>query len=161
MVNLKLDGFGEFLMMKSASISLEAIKLKLIKNRQLAEQPENGIVLSKEAVKYLIKALEYADSAFSNDIETILTKAGPEIIPILIKGLSSHHNNVKSTCAMVLIRIGQPSVEAVQQFYMRNANRSRVNWVCEFILNELGESIPEVEMVLDSPESLRTLEKVG
>lgn len=127
-------------MMKSATVSLEAIKLQLIQNRQFADQAENEFNLSKDAIKYLIKALEFADSSFTQEIETVLTKSGDVAIPALLKGLLSTSTNVKSTCAMVLIRLGEVAVEPLKQFAIRYSHRENVSWVVEFILDELGES---------------------
>ena len=149
-------------MMQSASISLEALKLKLIQNHPFADQTGQQVILSKEAIKYLIKALEYADASFASDIETVLTKAGVDTVPALVKGLSSQNNTVKSTCAMVLIRLGEPVVEAVKQFYIRNAHRNNLNWVGEFILSELGEPLPQAAIALpELTSNIRTLERVG
>jgi HEAT repeat protein len=154
-------------MMKSATISLEAIKLQLIQNTQFAEQRDKEFPISKEAIKYLIKALEHADSAFSQEIETVLTKSGEIAIPALLKGLCSTSNNVRSTCAMVLIRLGERSVEPVQQFYHRYHHRENLRWVAEFILDELSVPMPRVCGMVDAtteiPVELCTpeLEKVG
>lgn len=150
-------------MMKSATVSLEAIKLQLIQNRQFADQTENEFKLSKDAIKYLIKALEYADSSFTQEIETVLTKSGEVAIPVLLKGLLSTSTNVKSTCAMVLIRLGEAAVEPLKQFAVRYSHRENVSWVVEFILDELGESYscPKVIGEFALSVSPIELEKVG
>ncbi|MBY0403158.1 MAG: hypothetical protein K2X66_04610 [Cyanobacteria bacterium] len=149
-------------MMKSNMVSIEAIKLHLIKNTQFADQSDKVFTLSSEAIKYLIKALEFADQSFTLEIETVLTKSGPDSIPALIKGLNSASNNVKSTCAMVLIRLGEVSVEPVRQFYFNNITRPQVAWVAEFILDELCELVStESFMNQVQPSTFEpTLEKV-
>jgi HEAT repeat protein len=132
-------------MLKSAAVSLETIKLQLLENKNFTGTKENEFQLSKEAIKYLIKALEYADASFTQEIETVLTKSGEIAISALIKGLSSQNVNVKSTCAMVLIRLGEASVEPVKQFYLRTLGKPQLAWVAEFILDELGETYPRIQ----------------
>jgi hypothetical protein len=46
---------------------------------------------------------------------------------------------------MVLVRIGQPAVDDLKEFYVRNASRPRIRWVVEFVLNELGAQVPALE----------------
>lgn len=152
-------------MLKSAAVSLETIKLQLIENRQFVGQSEKEFQLSKDAIKYLIKALEYADTSFTQEIETVLTKSGEVAIPALIKGLTSPSMNVKSTCSMVLIRLGDAAVEAVTQFHLRNAHKANLCWIAEFILDQLGEPFVKVQFAEDSLSDFiadaRSLEKVG
>lgn len=148
-------------MMKTATISLESIKLQLIQNQQFASTAEQS--LSKEAIKYLIKALEHADPSFTQEIETVLTKSGEVAIPVLLKGLCSASMNVKSTCAMVLVRLGDVAVEPLNQFYHRHLGRENIRWVAEFILDSLGSRPARMEAVVDSvmSEDISTLERVG
>jgi HEAT repeat protein len=126
-------------MMKSATITLEAIKLQLVHNQQMTSMADPA--LSKEAIKYLIKALEHADPSFTQEIETVLTKSGPVAIPVLLKGLCSSSMNVKSTCSMVLVRLGEVAVEPLLQFYARHEARENIRWVAEFTLGALGEPV--------------------
>lgn len=131
-------------MMKSATISLEAIKLQLVHNQQMTSMADPA--LSKEAIKYLIKALEHADPSFTQEIETVLTKSGPVAIPVLLKGLCSSSMNVKSTCSMVLIRLGEVAVEPLVQFYARHEGRENIRWVAEFTLDALGVPVQRASM---------------
>lgn len=128
--------------MTSSPISLETIKFHLIWNKDFSFNREKQTVSLEEMIEFLIESLEEADYATANKAENLLTRIGKPAIPYLIQGLKSNHNRVKSVCAMVLVRIGQPAVDELKEFYIRNANRSKVRWVAEFVLNELGTQVP-------------------
>jgi HEAT repeat protein len=136
--------------MTSSPISLEAIKFHLIWNKDFSFTRENQTVSLEELIEFLIESLEDADKATATKAENLLTRIGRPAIPYLIQGLKSSHNRVKSVCAMVLIRIGAPAVEDLKEFYVRNASRptsrQKIRWVVEFILNELGSQVPELDV---------------
>ena len=131
--------------MTTSPISLETIKFHLIWNKDFSFNRENQTVSLEELIDFLIESLEDADKATANKAENLLSRIGQPAIPYLIQGLKSNHNRVKSVCAMVLVRIGQPAVESVQEFYIRNASRTKVRWIAEFILSELGMQLPNLE----------------
>lgn len=119
----------------SASPTLDTLRLKLIKTQQLTPATP---ISQQEIVQYLIQALAHADRAFSNEIETALTQLGFQAIPQLLKGLESPALNIRSTCAMVLIRIGRPAARPLQKLYRHHADNAQLNWVIRFILDEMG-----------------------
>jgi HEAT repeat protein len=123
-----------------APLNIEAIRLQLVQNNRTTGRYQ----LSSDAIHYLLKALEHADKEFSNEIEDALTRVGTSGIPMLLKGLKSSHNNVRSTCAMVLVRIGRPAVAPLLAFYERHAERANLAWVIAFVLGELGVDIAAV-----------------
>lgn len=144
--------------MKASAPTLDTSRFTLIQNQLFPEIPEIKAsetelvegqeirLLSKDAMKYLIRALEGADAIFSREIESLLAKAARQtpqmILGELIKALNSEHANVKSTCAMVLIRLGQHSVSPIKEFYLRNLKKKQPIWIAEFILDQLGEALP-------------------
>ena len=136
--------------MKPALKSLEALRLHLVENHNFTTVGEERQSVSLEdLIEYLIESVEESDPMSTAKVEGLLTRIGKPAIPYLIKGLKSGNANVKSVSAMVLIRIGQPIVDDLKAFYVRQANRNRIGWVVEFILSELGEQLPAVDEELD------------
>ena len=75
-----------------------------------------------------------------------MVRLGQQAEGHLLLGLKSSHSRVKSVCAMSLIRIGQPIVTDLCAFYISTPNRSKLRWIVEFILNELGgQQLPSLE----------------
>lgn len=138
-----------------APFSLEALKLKLISNRA---KSSSDPLLTKDGIRYLLKALVYADSGFSSEIENVLVKAGMLAIPELIKSLGADNLNVRSVAAMALIRLGQEAEEALVQAYPRYSRKASARWVFEFILQELGLDAP---LQADHSLAILSLDKVG
>jgi HEAT repeat protein len=143
-------------MMGQAPISLETLKLKLISGNML---PSSDPLLTRDGIRYLLKALAYADADFSAEIEYALVKAGSLAVPELIKSLASDNNNVRSTAAMALIRLGSLAEEALLQAYPKYSRKPSVRWVFQFVLQELGLEA-EAQQV-QQPLSVVALEKVG
>jgi len=135
--------------MKSASLSLESIKFNLIWNQEFPKTQDDKSVSLEELIEFLIESLEDADKVNATKAENLLTRIGKPAIPYLVQGLKSANNQVKSVCAMVLVRIGQPVLDELNEFYVRNAGRSKVRWVVEFIFNELGAAAPAIETVVE------------
>ncbi len=132
--------------MNAALKSFEAIKLHLVQNAHFTAIQDKESVSLEELVEYLIESLEEADTAQSSRAENLLVRIGKPAIPHLLTGLKSSHNNVKSVCAMALIRMGEWVVEDIKEFYVRNASRTKIRWVAEFILTELSEPIPAIDV---------------
>ncbi len=120
-------------------VNIESIRLKLIQGKAQSDQWD--VTFKKEGLRYLIKALAYADASFSSEIEEVLLKAGTVAVPMLIKGLYSKFANVRSVCAMVLIRIGDDAKQPLMDAYSQRLN-DNVGWAFEFILEELGVALP-------------------
>ncbi len=141
--------------MRQAHISLEALKLRLISS---AVQSASDPLLTKDGIHYLLKALAYADAAFSAEIENVLVKAGALAVPELIKGLSADNMNVRSISAMALIRLGKTAEDALLKAYPRTHRKASNRWIFQFILQELCLEVPQAA---DHPSYLVALERVG
>lgn len=137
-------------------VSLETLKLKLISN---TSKYEPDPLLTKDGIKYLLKALTYADASFSDEIENALVKAGALAIPELIKSLGAESLNIRSVAAMALIRLGQDAEKALMQAYPRYAKKASVRWVFQFVFQELGLELPSINTEQFYPSA--TLEIAG
>ncbi len=123
----------------------EDIKLELIKNQTPQSLSHSKkFMFSQEAIRNMVKALEFSDATLSNEIETFLVCSGEKALSEVVLGLNSSNLNVKSTCAMVMIRIGAPSIQVINAFYQAHRHPEALRWVVEFILGELGETVPQL-----------------
>lgn len=143
--------------MKQASTSLEALKLKLIRDNTKSH-PDFDPLLTTDGIRYLLKALAYADADFSAEIENVLVNAGALALPELLKALDTDNANVRSVSAMVLIRMGPLAEEALLRMYPKYSRKASVRWVLQFILQELGLDLPHAA---EPAFAMPTLIKVG
>ena len=141
-----------FVSMRSFPLSLDTLKPELIQNREYVFHQESTPVSMTELIEFLVESLEDADKAAACKAENLLVRIGRPATPSLIQGLKSSHNTVRSACAMALIRIGEPVVDDLKTFFVRNAGRPRVRWVVEFILEELGAQVPAQVLAIDARE---------
>jgi HEAT repeat protein len=142
--------------MTTSPITLENIKFHLVWNKdssfeQVSQRTDQPVSL-EALIEYLIESLEDADKATAAKAENLLTSIGKPAVPFLVQGLKANHNRVKSVCAMVLVRIGQPAIDSIEEFYLRNLNRPKVRWIAEFILDELGSQRPALEKAQSATE---------
>ncbi len=121
--------------------NMEAIKLHLIKTQTPVQDP--SFSFSQEAIRNMVKALEFADTTLANEIESFLVLSGETALSEVAKGLLSSNNKVRSTCAMVMIRTGVPSIQVVKNLYQTSRHPEAIGWVIEFILGELGQPLPK------------------
>jgi hypothetical protein len=126
-------------MMPEAPVSIETLKLRLISSSNNLNNTTDPL-LTKDGVHYLLKALAYADSEFSTEIENVLVKAGALAVPELIKSLHAESLNIRSVATMTLIRIGQIAEQPVLDAYPKHHRKNR--WIFDFILQEWGLKPP-------------------
>ena len=134
-----------------APISIEALKLRLVSNNSSSA---NDPLLTKDGVHYLLKALAYADAAFSTEIENVLVKAGSLAVPELVKSLASTNNNVRSVATMTLIRLGSAAEDALIKAYPRYSRKASNRWVFQYIFQELNLPLPEAQIESNGVVSL-------
>lgn len=122
--------------------SFDSIKLTLVDGEWSAPGIPVSTVTPDELVIHLIHALEYADPTFCQHIEKTLLRLGHKATPHLLQGLLSANTQVKSTCAMVLIRLGHTVVPQLETFYSRYGRRKESRWVLEFVFEQLSVTPP-------------------
>lgn len=86
-------------------------------------------------VNYFIEQLETADNKEKNEIENTLVNIGNEAVPELVDKLSVVTGKVRGIVAMILIRIGEPSIE-----YLRKAASTDKNleWIAKYLITEIN-----------------------
>jgi len=130
----------------SAVLTAKSIKLALIENnldRQATLIDDSAAVpFTTEALNSLVEALAFADKALSHDIETLLYKSGQAVVPLLLNGLLAANVNIKSTCAMALIRMGRTVMTDLNRFYDAHCHNTDLTHTLAFIYLELGSGLP-------------------
>ena len=84
--------------------------------------------------EYLDK-LETADNNAKNAIENELVRMGEEAVPSLVDSLQVVKGKTRGIVAMVLIRIGESSID-----YLRRAaeTNSDFEWVANYLITEIN-----------------------
>lgn len=123
--------------MNMADGSEKKTKMQILKNtsiKLLKNMDES--TLPTEAVPYLLKALESADPMLKADIENKIVEMGERVLPSLAQALKTTTGTVKGVVAMTLIRLGSPSIAALNNVFTTKEDR----WVAEYVINEIRGS---------------------
>ena len=82
-----------------------------------------------------IDKLETADNNAKNAIENELVRMGEEAVPSLVDSLQVVKGRTRGIVAMVLIRIGESSID-----YLRRAaeTNSDFEWVANYLITEIN-----------------------
>ena len=88
----------------------------------------------REVIPYLLKAAENVDAKTKNDIENHIVKIGDSGIPSLIDALKTTSGTSRALAAMVLIRLGNSSIEPLKAAYQ---DTTEFNWISSYIINEI------------------------
>ena len=83
--------------------------------------------------EYLNK-LENADNNVKNEIENELVQIGSDAVPSLVNSLQVVKGKTRGIVAMVLIRIGESSID-----YLKKAARtnSDFEWIANYLITEI------------------------
>ena len=81
-----------------------------------------------------VDKLEKADNIAKNEIENELVSIGEDAVPSLIESLQVVTGRTRGILAMVLIRIGESSID-----YLKKAARenSDFEWIAKYIITEI------------------------
>ena len=83
--------------------------------------------------EYLDK-LESADNNQKNAIENELVKIGREAVPSLVDSLQVVKGRTRGIVAMVLIRIGESSIDYLQRAAETNSD---FEWIANYLITEI------------------------
>ncbi len=83
--------------------------------------------------EYLNK-LENADNNVKNAIENELVSIGEEAVPSLVDSLQVVKGKTRGIVAMVLIRIGESSIDYLERAAKSNSD---FEWVANYLINEI------------------------
>lgn len=83
--------------------------------------------------EYLNK-LENADNNAKNAIENELVSIGEEAVPSLVDSLQVVKGKTRGIVAMVLIRIGESSIDYLERAAKSNSD---FEWVANYLINEI------------------------
>lgn len=83
--------------------------------------------------EYLNK-LENADNNAKNIIENELVKIGEEAVPSLVNSLLTVKGKTRGIVAMVLIRIGESSIDYLKKAAKENSD---FEWIANYLITEI------------------------
>lgn len=84
--------------------------------------------------EYLNK-LENADNNQKNAIENELVNIGKEAVPSLVDSLQVVKGRTRGIVAMVLIRIGESSIDYLEKAAKTNSD---FEWIANYLINEIN-----------------------
>ncbi len=83
--------------------------------------------------EYLNK-LENADNTIKNKIENELVNIGEEAVPSLVDSLQVVKGKTRGIVAMVLIRIGESSIDYLKKAAQKNND---FEWIANYLITEI------------------------
>jgi hypothetical protein len=115
--------------------SAVAVKLPLLANS--ITEPLTGALLIQ-----LLDSLATATTVATQRIESLLTQLAQQhqalVLPYLLQALLHASPQVQSTSAMVLIRLGSPSIMPLRQFYASHQYHNTLHHSVGFVLDQLS-----------------------
>ena len=86
------------------------------------------------AIDEYLNKLENADNNVKNAIENELVSIGSEVVPSLVNSLQVVKGKTRGIVAMVLIRIGESSID-----YLKKAAKSNSDfeWIANYLITEI------------------------
>lgn len=81
-----------------------------------------------------IDRLETADNTTKNAIENELVNIGKEAVPSLVESLQIVKGKTRGIVAMVLIRIGESSIDYLKK---AAANNHDFEWIANYLITEI------------------------
>ena len=88
-------------------------------------------------ISYLLKASENSDAKIKSKIENHIVKLGKKAVPALVESLFETDGPTRGMVAMILIRIGTPSITYLEQAVKNNPE---LNWISDYIIREIEGS---------------------
>ena len=88
-----------------------------------------------ETIAEILTKLETADNSNKNELENKLVSIGDKALPILVEELQSIKGLKRGVISMALIRIGQQSVQYLEDAARKNADCA---WVAKYLINEIN-----------------------
>ena len=98
------------------------------------ERNIKGIDMKSESVSELLSSVESVDAKKRNEIENTIVEMGSRVVPELVDMLQVIKGTTRGIVAMVLIRIGQESVD-----YLQNKAKadSDFEWIAQYLTAEI------------------------
>lgn len=91
-----------------------------------------------ESVNDILTKLENADNTTKNELENKLVNIGTSVLPQLVDQLQIVRGIKRGVVAMTIIRIGDASVEYLEQAARVN---KEFEWVAEYLIREIKGSV--------------------
>lgn len=85
-------------------------------------------------IKEYLNRLENADNNVKNKIENELVNFGKEAVPSLVDSLQIVKGKTRGIVAMVLIRIGESSIDYLKKAAQSNSD---FEWIANYLITEI------------------------
>ncbi len=86
------------------------------------------------SINEYLNRLENADNKVKNEIENELVNIGKEAIPSLVDSLQVVKGRTRGIVAMILIRIGESSIDYLKQAAQLNSD---FEWIADYLITEI------------------------
>ena len=91
-------------------------------------------IKNTDSVQYFLSKLENADNIAKNEIENMLVNIGSDAVPELVDQLQLVRGVKRGVVAMTLIRLGDASIECLQEAARANKD---FEWVAKYLITEI------------------------
>lgn len=86
------------------------------------------------SIEGILSQLENADNKSKNEIENMIVNIGDKAVPELVDQLQVVKGAIRGIVAMILIRIGEPSVDCLQRAAKSNKD---FEWIAKYLITEI------------------------
>ncbi len=101
----------------------------------LVKEEEMNLAETTRDINYFLTKLEDADNKSKNEIENMLVNIGDKAVPELVDKLQVVKGTVRGIVAMILIRIGEPSVDYLKRAAKINKD---FEWIADYLITEIN-----------------------
>lgn len=101
----------------------------------LVKEEEMNLAETTKDINYFLTKLEDADNKSKNEIENMLVDIGDKAVPELVDKLQVVKGTVRGIVAMILIRIGEPSVDYLKRAAKINKD---FEWIADYLITEIN-----------------------
>ena len=101
----------------------------------LVKEEEMNLAETTRDINYFLTKLEDADNKSKNEIENMLVDIGDKAVPELVDKLQVVKGTVRGIVAMILIRIGEPSVDYLKRAAKINKD---FEWIADYLITEIN-----------------------
>lgn len=101
----------------------------------LVKEEDMNLAETTKDINYFLTKLEDADNKSKNEIENLLVNIGDRAVPELVDRMQVVKGSVRGIVAMILIRIGEPSVDCLKRAAKINKD---FEWIANYLITEIN-----------------------
>lgn len=101
----------------------------------LVKEDKMNLTETNQNIDYFLTKLENADNKSKNEIENLIVNIGDKAVPELVDKMQVVKGTVRGIVAMILIRIGEPSVDYLKRAAKINKD---FEWIAKYLITEIN-----------------------